>query len=262
MSIDFSNESVKSIQEYLKKNLDDILSNKEEYIRYFTADTRKSVQELAFSLEKEAARRGVEIKRVRTLYDFDLKYGKVVCGVDEVGRGPLAGPIVGAAVILKPGSELENLILGINDSKKLSKEKREELDIIIREKALSYAIHEMSNLDIDRLGISFCNHEVFRGSIRNLTVKPELVLSDGYKVRDYRGANIALIKGDSMSASIACASIIAKVHRDRLMESLDSFYPEYGFKGNKGYGSQGHIETLRRLGPTPLHRMSFITNFI
>lgn len=262
MSIDFSGESVKSIREYLKRNLEDVLRDKEEYIGVFTVDTRKSVQELALYLEKEAARREAEIKRVRTLYDFDLNYGKLVCGVDEVGRGPLAGPIVGAAVILKPGSELENLILGINDSKKLSKEKREELDVIIREKALSFAIHEMSNLDIDRLGISFCNHEVFRGSIRSLAVKPELVLSDGYKVRNYPGANIALIKGDSLSAAIACASIIAKVHRDRLMEKLDIFYPEYGFKSNKGYGSQDHIETLRRLGPTPLHRMSFITNFI
>jgi ribonuclease HII len=93
-------------------------------------------------------------------------------------------------------------------------------------------------------------------------VKPELVLSDGYKVKDYQGANLALVKGDSLSASIACASIIAKVHRDKLMEKLDAFYPEYGFKSNVGYGSQDHIDAIRRLGPTPLHRMSFITNFI
>ncbi|MGB4589302.1 MAG: ribonuclease HII [Clostridiaceae bacterium] len=262
MNVDFSGQSVKFIKDFLKANLEEVLEHDEDYVMYLKEDSRKSVQELADFLLKESARREAEISRVTALYNFDMKYGKIVCGVDEVGRGPLAGPIVGAAVVLKPGSDLENLILGINDSKKLSKAKREELDVMIREKALSYAIHEMSNLDIDRLGISYCNHEIFRGAIRNLSVKPELVLSDGYKVKDYEGANLALIKGDSLSASIACASIIAKVHRDRLMEKLDAFYPEYGFKSNVGYGSKDHIDAIRRLGPTPLHRMSFITNFI
>ena len=174
----------------------------------------------------------------------------------------MAGPIVGAAVILERNSNLENLILGINDSKKLSKKKREELDLLIREKALCFAIYEMSNLDIDRLGISYCNHEVFRASIRNLSLKPQLVLSDGYRVKDYHGENKAIIKGDMLSASIACASIIAKVHRDRLMERLSLYYPEYGFESNVGYGSPGHLRALREFGPTPLHRVSFISNLV
>lgn len=255
-------KSVTEIRTYIRDNMASIEEDRENCLKLLRMDRRKSVNSLADYLECEYLKREKEVNRVKALYDHDLSFGRLVCGVDEVGRGPLAGPIVGAAVILKPDSTLLNLILGINDSKKLSKKRREELDLLIREKALSYAIYEMSNLDIDRLGISYCNHEVFRGSIRSLDVKPELVLSDGYKVKNYAGENISLIKGDTLSASIACASIIAKVHRDRLMENLSVYYPEYGFDHNSGYASQDHIEALKRNGATPVHRMSFIRNFI
>jgi ribonuclease HII len=254
--------SVPEIRAYVKENREEIFREKENCLKMLRMDKRKSVQALAEYLECEYLKKETEIQRVKALYDHDLSYKKVVCGVDEVGRGPLAGPIVAAAVILKPDSALENLILGINDSKKLSKKRREELDVLIREKALAYGIYEMSNLDIDRLGISYCNHEVFRGSIRSLSIIPELVLSDGYKVKDYAGANISLVKGDTLSASIACASIIAKVHRDKLMERLSVYYPDYGFDHNAGYASPDHIEALKRKGATPVHRMSFIRNFV
>ncbi len=254
-------KSVTEIKTYFKANEEDLV-NHEEFLLLLKNDSRKALVQMAVQIENKKEKNRWEILRVKALYDYDFSFGKLVCGVDEVGRGPLAGPIVGAAVILKKNSELEELILGIDDSKKLSKKKREELDILIREQALSYAIYEMSNLDIDRLGISYCNHEVFRASIRNLSEKPQLVLSDGYKVRNYEGENLAIIKGDTKSASIACASIIAKVHRDKLMERLSVFYPEYGFESNVGYGSTGHIEALKEFGPTPLHRMSFIQNII
>lgn len=256
------NKSVTEIRSYIRENIESIEADRENCLMLLRMDKRKSVSSLAEYLECEYLKREKEVNRVSALYNHDLSFRKLVCGVDEVGRGPLAGPIVAAAVILKPDSSLENLILGINDSKKLSRKRREELDLLIREKALCYAIYEMSNLDIDRLGISYCNHEVFRGSIRGLEVRPELVLSDGYKVKDYAGENISLIKGDTLSASIACASIIAKVHRDRLMEKLSVYYPEYGFDHNSGYASQDHIEALKAKGATPVHRMSFIRNFV
>lgn len=254
-------KSVPEIKAYYKTNKQRLFAD-ENFLDHLKKDKRKALNVMAIQIEKQKEKDHQEYLRVKALYDHDISFSKVVCGVDEVGRGPLAGPIVGAAVILREGSSLENLILGIDDSKKLSKKRREELDCLIREKALCYSIFEMSNLDIDRLGISYCNHEVFRAAIRNLTTKPELVLSDGYKVKDFMGENEAIIKGDKKSASIACASIIAKVHRDKIMEKLSVFYPEYGFESNVGYGSANHIKAIKDLGPTPLHRMSFIQNFI
>ncbi len=254
-------KSIVEIKAYFSAHEEELLHH-EEFRYHLKNDSRKALVQMNLQMEKNQEKALQEVLRVKALYDFDLSFDKVVCGVDEVGRGPLAGPIVGAAVILERNSNLENLILGINDSKKLSKKKREELDLLIREKALCFAIYEMSNLDIDRLGISYCNHEVFRASIRNLSLKPQLVLSDGYRVKDYHGENKAIIKGDMLSASIACASIIAKVHRDRLMERLSLYYPEYGFESNVGYGSPGHLRALREFGPTPLHRVSFISNLV
>ncbi len=258
---DLFSKSISEIKTYFKSHENDLIHH-EEFLFRLKNDERKALNQLALQIEKNQEKLRLEILRVKALYEHDLSFKKIVCGVDEVGRGPLAGPIVGAAVILKEGSTLENIILGIGDSKKISKKRREELDVLIREKALCYSIFEMSNLDIDRLGLSYCNHEVFRGAIRNLTVTPELVLSDGYRVKDFTGENKAIIKGDAKSASIACASIIAKVHRDKIMERLSVFYPEYGFESNAGYGSARHTQALKDLGPTPLHRISFIQNYI
>lgn len=255
-------ESAAAIKKYIIDHPEMVLENREEWITALLADHRKAVQGMGLSLKKTKEAEERERLRVKALYQYDLSFGKIVCGVDEVGRGPLAGPIVGAAVILPMDDTFTEMILGIDDSKKISKKNREILAEIIKEKAVAYSIYEMSNLDIDRLGISYCNHEVFRGAVRTLSVTPELVLSDGYKIKDYQGQNIALVKGDTISASIACASIIAKVHRDRLMENYALYYPQYGFDHNAGYGSKDHLDALQEKGPTPIHRISFLSNIL
>lgn len=255
-------ESAAAIKKYIIDHPEMVLENREEWITALLADHRKAVQGMGLSLKKTKEAEERERLRVKALYQHDLSFGKIVCGVDEVGRGPLAGPIVGAAVILPMDDTFTQMILGIDDSKKISKKNREILAQIIKEKAVAYSIYEMSNLDIDRLGISYCNHEVFRGAVRTLSVTPELVLSDGYKIKDYQGQNIPLVKGDTISASIACASIIAKVHRDTLMENYALYYPQYGFDHNAGYGSKDHLEALQEKGPTPIHRISFLSNIL
>lgn len=254
--------SISSIKDFISAHPEEISGNREQWVDLLMEDSRKAVQALGKSLQKAYEAEQKEVLRVKKLYQHDLSYGKVVCGVDEVGRGPLAGPIVGAAVILRMDPAFEEMILGIDDSKKIPKKNRESLAEIIKNKSIAYSIYEMSNLDIDRLGISYCNHEVFRGSVRTLSVKPQLVLSDGYKIKDFHGENIALIKGDTLSASIACASIIAKVHRDKMMENYSLYYPQYDFDSNVGYGSKTHLEALKNFGPTPLHRMSFLSNIL
>lgn len=247
---------------FVKDNVRQLLDDRDYWMEVLGGDKRSSVRDLCSLITREEEKISSELLRVRALYDFDAKFGSVVAGVDEVGRGPLAGPIVGAAVVLRTDSPDESLILEINDSKKLSRKKREDLFEKIKEQAEAFAIYEMSNLDIDRLGISYCNHEVFRGSLRQIGLKPEMVLSDGYPIKDFRGRNTPVIKGDTKSAAIACASIIAKVHRDRIMENMHLYYPEYGFDSNVGYGSQVHIDALKRLGPCPIHRMSFLTGIL
>jgi ribonuclease HII len=250
------------VSRFVKDNLSQLLVDRDYWMEVLGNDSRSSVRDLCSFISREENRISAEIARVRALYDFDARFGNLVAGVDEVGRGPLAGPIVGAAVVLRTDSPDKSLILEINDSKKLSRKKREELFEKIKEQAEAFAIYEMSNLDIDRIGISYCNHEVFRGSLRQIGLKVDMVLSDGYPIKDFRGRNTPVIKGDTKSAAIACASIIAKVHRDRIMENLHAYYPQYGFDSNVGYGSQVHIEALKRLGPCPIHRMSFLTGIL
>lgn len=203
-----------------------------------------------------------ETERVQKLYDFDIKNSACVlaAGVDEVGRGPLAGPIVAAAVVLDLKSS--NLILGINDSKKLSKKRREELSDKIKESALEYNIAEIDNTYIDKMGISWCNNEVFKKAVLGLKRIPDLVLVDGYPIKNFNIENKYFIKGDTKSASISCASIIAKVYRDKLMEKYSSIYKEYGFEKNAGYGTRQHIEAIKKCGPTKIHRMSFLKKIL
>lgn len=262
MRIKLKELSVKEIDLFIKENLENIILNPDLFIKDLMDDSRKSINKLGLSIKKEQEKREKEFLRVKNLYDFDKGFNKILCGVDEVGRGPLAGPIVAAAVILKTNSLDSDLIFGLNDSKKISKKNREKLDIIIKERALDFSIYEISNKDIDRYGISQCNNEAFKGAIRNLTLKPDLVLSDGYKVRGYEGDNIAIIKGDYKSASIAAASIIAKVYRDNLMEEYGKDHKEYSFDTNSGYGSKEHIEAIKKYGKLDIHRESFIKNII
>lgn len=245
-------------------SLNDISNCEKEYeliSRVLISDDRKNVRALGSLVEKQLRNYKAEIERVNKLYDFDRSHGNIViAGVDEVGRGPLAGPIVAAAVVLDLNSE--DLILKINDSKKLTKEVREELSVIIKEKAVSYSITIKTNKEIDEKGIGFCNNEIFKEAIYNLQVKPDMILSDGYTIKGFDLKNEAVIKGDTKSASIACASIIAKVYRDNLMEEYSKIYELYGFDKNVCYGTKEHIDALIKYGSCEIHRESFLRNIL
>ncbi|MEG1255211.1 ribonuclease HII [Clostridium sp.] len=242
--------------------LNDVANHEEEYeLMYQTlnSDHRKNVKALGETVRKYVDHYKNEVVRVQKFYDFDRSYGyKIVAGVDEVGRGPLAGPIVAAAVVLDSNSK--DLILRINDSKKLSKELREELSEIIKSEAVSYSIALKSNIDIDNKGIAFCNNEIFKEAINGLSVVPDIVLSDGYTIKEFNLKNEAVIKGDTKSASIACASIIAKVYRDSLMEEYSKNYSNYNFDKNVGYGTKEHMDAILQHGSCEIHRKSFLKN--
>lgn len=245
-------------------SLNSVEDNEKEYeiiSSVLKDDERKNVKTLGSVVEKQIHNYRAEVERVKRLYEFDKSFGfHIVAGVDEVGRGPLAGPIVAAAVILDKNSE--DLILKINDSKKITKELREELSSIIKEKALSYSIAVKTNREIDEKGIGFCNNEIFKEAIEKLNVKPDMVLSDGYTIKGFNLNNEAVIKGDTKSAAIACASIIAKVYRDNLMEEYSKIYNQYGFEKNVGYGTKDHIDALVKHGSCEIHRESFLRNIL
>ena len=181
-----------------------------------------------------------------------------LCGVDEAGRGPLAGPVCAAAVMLPPGLEIP----GLNDSKKLTDKKRRELYDVIVEQAVSYGITFASEQEIDEINILQATYEAMREAISKLSVKPDVLLNDAVKIPQVDIRQVPIIKGDAKSVSIAAASIVAKVTRDRLMEEYDKVLPGYGFASNKGYGSAEHIAALKEIGPSPIHRQSFIGHFV
>lgn len=182
----------------------------------------------------------------------------LICGVDEAGRGPLAGPVCAAAVILPPDLELE----GLNDSKKLSEKRREALYPLICEQALAYGIAFASEQEIDELNILQATFLAMRRAVGQLGLKPDLALVDGNREPDFGDIPVrTIIKGDSRSANIAAASILAKVTRDRFMLEQDAVYPQYGFAIHKGYGTQKHYAALREFGPCPIHRRSFLKKF-
>ncbi|MDU5108266.1 MULTISPECIES: ribonuclease HII [unclassified Clostridium] len=227
-------------------------------------DKRKNVKALSDKIQKERNKLKAECERVRRMYNFDKGFGNYtyIAGVDEVGRGPLAGPIVACAVILDLNVIDDELILWLNDSKKLSEKKREELANEIKNKALAYYIAEKSNTEIDEKGIAYCNNNIFLEACTSMKIKPDLVLSDGYLVKGINIENKSVIKGDSKSASIAAASILAKVYRDNLMKNYSKKYPYYGFEENVGYGTTKHIEGIKEYGTCDIHRMSFLKNIL
>ena len=182
---------------------------------------------------------------------------KLVCGVDEAGRGPLAGPVCAAAVILPPGLEIP----GLNDSKKLTDKKRRELYDVITAQAVSYGIAFASEQEIDEINILQATFLAMERAIQKLSPQPELALIDGNRTKDFGLPVRTIVKGDSLSASIAAASILAKVTRDRLMEEYDAQYPQYGFAVHKGYGTKRHYKALREFGPSPIHRKTFLKKF-
>lgn len=181
---------------------------------------------------------------------------KYIAGVDEVGRGPLAGPVVCCAVIMP----LSEPIDGVDDSKKLSEKKREELSEIIREKAISISTYEVSAERIDEINILNAVKECMVNAVAGLSVKPDITLVDGVDTHLPIKAEY-IIKGDSLSYTIGCASIVAKVYRDNLMKEYAKTYPEYSFEKHKGYGTKTHIEKIKEIGPCKLHRKTFIKNF-
>ena len=228
--------------------------------RHYENDERSGVQKLIQQYHKKL--QALEDERVRTesmkKYEHEYEHLGYLCGIDEVGRGPLAGPVVACAVILPKDCD----ILWLNDSKKLTAKKREELYDVILEGAVSVGIGMASPERIDEINILQATYEAMRQAIGNLSVKPDLLLNDAVMIPKVEIPQVPIIKGDAKSISIAAASIIAKVYRDRLMVQYDEIFPGYGFAGNKGYGSQAHMDAIRTLGPTPIHRRSFIKNII
>ncbi len=238
------------------------LSMLPELIEQYRSDERSGVVALIEKAGKQLDKLHAEQERTKKLQEFECKYAaegyEYICGIDEVGRGPLAGPVVAGAVILPKDCE----ILYLNDSKQLSEKKREELYDIIMEQAVATGLGFISPERIDEINILQATYEAMRQAIQKLAVKPDILLNDAVTIPMVDIRQIPIIKGDAKSVSIAAASIIAKVTRDRLMVEYDKEYPEYGFAGNKGYGAAVHIDALKRYGATPIHRRTFITNFI
>ena len=201
-----------------------------------------------------------EIARTEAMSTFEKEYSnyQAICGIDEVGRGPFAGPVVAGAVILPK----DHPILYLNDSKKLSEKKREELYDVILKEAVATGIGMASPARIDEINILQATYEAMRMAISNLAVQPDLLLNDAVTIPEIEIMQIPIIKGDAKSVSIAAASILAKVTRDRLMVEYEKVFPGYDFASNKGYGTKAHIEGLKKFGPTPIHRMSFIHKYI
>ncbi len=201
-----------------------------------------------------------ELRRLKEISIYEEEYGMYehICGIDEAGRGPLAGPVVAGAVILPKDSK----ILYLNDSKKLSQKKREALYDEIMEKAVSVGVGIIGPERIDQINILNATYEAMRLAVSDLEVKPDILLNDAVTIPEAGMKQVPIIKGDAKSISIAAASIIAKVTRDRLMTEYDLSMPGYDFAKHKGYGTKAHIESLMRLGPCPIHRRTFIKNFV
>ncbi len=192
-------------------------------------------------------------------YDKNLQESgyRYICGIDEAGRGPLAGPVSVCAIVMP----LDEMIEGINDSKKVSPKKRDLLFEEIQKKAICYSCVMLDNTVIDEINILEATKKAMKEAVAGLSVKPDLILVDAVKI-DFGCETRSIIKGDATSYSIAAASIIAKVSRDRLMDEYDREYQEYGFSKHKGYGTKAHIEAIKEHGPCPVHRKTFIGNFV
>lgn len=225
----------------------------------YQEDTRTGVRNLILKYRKKEEALEKEKERTEQMKGYEKQYESrgYVCGIDEVGRGPLAGPVVAGAVILPKDCQ----ILYLNDSKKLTAKKREELYDVIMKEAVAVGIGYASPARIDEINILQATYEAMREAISKLPIQPDVLLNDAVKIPGVNIYQVPIIKGDAKSVSIAAASIVAKVTRDRLMEEYDAHIPEYGFASNKGYGSAQHIEALKKYGSSPIHRRSFLTHF-
>ena len=232
----------------------------QEFMDLYKQDERTSVVKLVERAARLKDKNDAEIDRLDKMLGYEKQFysHQHIAGVDEVGRGPLAGPIVTAAVILPK----DTVIPYLNDSKQVSEERREELYDIIMDKAVSVACGINTEETIDRIGIAPADSDAMKQAVLKLSTTPDFILVDAFPIKDLDIEQHAIIKGDTKSLNIAAASIIAKVTRDRMMVKLDELYPQYGFAKNKGYGSAEHIEAIKKYGPCKAHRRSFIKNFI
>ena len=252
-----STETLQKIKERFDKadfeKLTDLLNE-------YRDDERSGVRKLYMQAEKKLLSRKAEIERITTMLKFEREYDHygLICGIDEAGRGPLAGPVVAGAVILPK----DCFILYLNDSKKLSEKRREELYHIITEQAIAYGIGFASPERIDEINILNATYEAMRDAVKNLNISPQILLNDAVTIPGIEIKQVPIIKGDEKSASIAAASIIAKVTRDRMMVEYDKIFPGYGFESNKGYGALNHINAIKTLGLTPIHRRSFLKTLL
>ena len=231
-----------------------------EFINNYSSDERSGVVKLVERAKKKLEAYEAELDRIEIIKKFEKQYSdcEFICGIDEVGRGPLAGPVVAGAVILPKDCH----ILYINDSKKLSEKKREQLYDQITREAVAWSTGLVSPARIDEINILQATYEAMRQAISKLSPQPDLLLNDAVTIPKVQIQQVPIIKGDAKSISIGAASIVAKVTRDRLMVEYDKIMPEYDFASNKGYGSAKHIKALKEVGPSPIHRATFIKNFV
>lgn len=250
---------VKDIEESIKLMS---IENALEYLNEIKMTQQANVNKLIEKYEKKLEKKRKEFLRLDEMMVYEKKaaeYGfNLVCGIDEAGRGPLAGPVVAGAVILPQNIYIE----GLNDSKKVSPEKREVLFDIIGKSAIAYGVGIIDEKQIDKINILNATKEAMREAVRKLIVKPDCLLVDAERIENINIKQKAIIKGDTLSISIAAASIMAKVTRDRIMEQYDEIYPDYGFKKHKGYGTQEHIHAIKKFGICPIHRIGFTKKFI
>ena len=253
--------SEKKITEIQKEYKEVPIEGLPDFIEEYISDGRPGVSKIIGVAQKRMEKLRIEKERIEKLKEYENQYWDTVSyigGIDEVGRGPLAGPVVTACVVLPKDCS----ILYINDSKKLSAAKREELYDIIMKEAVSVGIGVVSEKRIDEINILQATYEAMRQAIAESTVEPEILLNDAVTIPGVNIKQVPIIKGDAKSISIGAASIIAKVTRDRMMVEYDKIYPMYHFASNKGYGSAEHIAALKEYGPCPIHRRSFIGNFV
>ena len=251
--------SASAVKKYLSElSIDD----QSQLIDELMADSRKSVNQLAVKIEKTILKREEELQRLLEMQSFERQAKaqgyKFIAGLDEAGRGPLMGPVVASAVILPDDCVIE----GLNDSKKLSEQKRDALYDVIQQKALAIGVGLASHTEIDDINILNATKLAMSRAIEALDQSPDYLLIDAVKLTDINIKQESLIKGDSRSLSIAAASVIAKVTRDRMVADLAVEYPGYGFEQHKGYGTSAHYEAIEKQGVTPVHRRSFLKNIL
>lgn len=250
-------EKIGDIKEKFKNCKDEELA---DFIETYGSDPRSGVISLCSQACKRMADIEREYARLEEISKYEREYGQygLICGIDEVGRGPLAGPVVAGAVILPKDCKIKY----INDSKKLSAKMRDMLYDEIMEKAVAVGIGFVSEKRIDEINILNATYEAMREAIDKLGVKPDILLNDAVTIPKVDIRQVPIIKGDAKSISIGAASIVAKVTRDRFMEEMAKKYPQYDFASNKGYGSAKHIAAIKEHGPCEIHRKTFISNFL